>query len=97
MTACFRARTLRLLMRLVFLLDTVDDQEVGAEWGYFNSSSDTHVWDGYSSGGGFAFHFDTPKYQQEALETFFDKHDPRWPYFTDGRWQNGTGRYSMWL
>lgn len=83
-----------LLMRIASHLDSINDAEVGANWALFNASSETRDWDGYSSGGGFAFHFETPAYQKEALSTFFDKHNPRWPYFTDGRWQNGTGRYS---
>lgn len=77
-------------------LDTVDDPEVGAAWTAFNGSADKHEWTENSSGGGFAFHFDAPEYQKDALATFFKDHNPRWPYFTNGRWSNGTGRYSEW-
>lgn len=82
------------LTQLCSSLDTVNDPEVGAAWSFFNGSSDKHEWSDYSSGGGFALHFDTPGYQKDALSTFFKDHNPRWPYFTDGRWSNGTGRYS---
>lgn len=77
-------------------LDTVNDPEIGAVWPGYNASSGSYRWSEYSSGGGFALHFPTPAYQKDTLSDFFENNNPRWPYFTNGHWQNGTGRYSRY-
>lgn len=36
----------------------------------------------FSSGGGFSNVYPIPKYQASAVSTFFDKHDPGYPYYS---------------
>jgi tripeptidyl-peptidase-1 len=36
----------------------------------------------FSSGGGFSNVYPIPKYQQSAVSTFFEKHNPPYPYYS---------------
>jgi len=36
----------------------------------------------YSSGGGFSNIYPIPKYQASAVSTFFEKHNPPYPYYS---------------
>lgn len=36
----------------------------------------------FSSGGGFSNVYPIPKYQQSAVATFFEKHNPPYPYYS---------------
>lgn len=36
----------------------------------------------YSSGGGFSNIYGIPKYQRDAVKTYFDNHDPGYPYYS---------------
>ncbi|KAJ4422609.1 hypothetical protein N0V82_002728 [Gnomoniopsis sp. IMI 355080] len=44
----------------------------------------------YSSSGGFSNLFPIPSYQQEAIATYFEDHDPPYPYYYDGNYLNAT-------
>ncbi|KAI0112601.1 protease s8 tripeptidyl peptidase [Nemania sp. FL0031] len=44
----------------------------------------------YSSSGGFSNIFPIPKYQQKAVQHFFDTANPPYPYYYNGNWQNAT-------
>lgn len=46
------------------------------------------------SGGGFSNYFSRPAYQAEAVRNYFEHHDPGIPYYTDGRFRSGKGRYN---
>ena len=48
----------------------------------------------FSSGGGFSNIFDTPSYQQAAVAAFFKNHDPPYPYYTNGNYNNSNGLYN---
>jgi len=49
----------------------------------------------FSSGGGFSSYYPTPNYQKAAVATYFQEHDPGYPYYP-GNWTsgNGTGLYN---
>ncbi len=45
------------------------------------------------SGGGFSLIYDAPKYQEEAIQHYFNVADPGYKYFKNGDY-NSTGRYN---
>ncbi|OQN98904.1 hypothetical protein B0A48_15250 [Cryoendolithus antarcticus] len=48
----------------------------------------------YSSGGGFSNIFTTPDYQQSAVNTYFREHNPPYPYYYNGQYNNSVGLYN---
>ncbi|KAF2147631.1 aorsin [Myriangium duriaei CBS 260.36] len=44
----------------------------------------------YSSGGGFSNLFPIPDYQKKAVSTYFTKHNPKYPYYYDGKYNSST-------
>ncbi|KAH8891212.1 subtilisin-like protein [Thozetella sp. PMI_491] len=48
----------------------------------------------YSSSGGFSNIFTIPKYQQAAIEKYYTKHNPPYPYYFNGNYENSTGLYN---
>lgn len=56
---------------------TANETEVAAYLANQDGSDDT-----YTSGGGFSTIYSIPKYQSEALKTYYAKHDPGYKYFS---------------
>ena len=47
-----------------------------------------------SSGGGFSNIFPIPGYQSEAVATYFEDHNPPYPYYYDGQYNGTNGIYN---
>jgi len=45
----------------------------------------------YSSSGGFSNIFDVPDYQKSAVATYFQQHNPPYPYYYDGKYNSSNG------
>lgn len=48
----------------------------------------------YSSSGGFSNIFDIPTYQKSAISTYFADHNPPYPYYENGQYNNSNGLYN---
>lgn len=48
----------------------------------------------FFTSGGFSNIYPIPKYQQQAVETFFRDHNPPYPYYYNGNYENSTGVYN---
>ncbi|EHK20964.1 uncharacterized protein TRIVIDRAFT_192452 [Trichoderma virens Gv29-8] len=48
----------------------------------------------YSSGGGFSNVFQIPEYQRSAISNYFRNHNPTYPYYYNGEYNNSKGIYN---